>query len=121
MVPSLIVPVDAIPLTPNGKVDRRALAAVKHSAAPLAAALPATAMQKTIAEIWSRLLGIPQVTLTDLFFNLGGHSLLAMRAAHEIGQHLGRTVDPRLLFFRNLEQLAEALDAPVDILVTPAP
>jgi hypothetical protein len=118
MVPSLIVLVDAIPLTPNGKVDRRALAAVSHAESPAVAAPPITKTQKTIAEIWSRLLGVPQVTVADLFFNLGGHSLLAMRAAHEIEQHIGRPVDPRLLFFRNLEQLAEALDSPVDIMVT---
>jgi hypothetical protein len=66
-------------------------------------------MQLLVAEVWMQLLGVPEVTLASGFFDLGGHSLLAMRAAHEIGQRIGRTVDPRLLFLRNLEQLADGL------------
>jgi len=113
MVPSLIVVVERIPLAPNGKVDRRALAeAGRHDGQMAAArgATPATAMQQLVAEVWKRLLGVPEVTLDSGFFDLGGHSLLAMRAAHEIGQRIGRTVDPRMMFLRNLGQLAEGLE-----------
>jgi amino acid adenylation domain-containing protein len=114
MVPSLIVAVERIPLAPNGKVDRRALAGAGRQGRETVAAqgaTPGTAMQLLIAEVWKRLLGVPDVTLDSGFFDLGGHSLLAMRAAHEIGQRIGRTVDPRMMFLRNLGQLAEGLES----------
>jgi amino acid adenylation domain-containing protein len=113
MVPSMIVPVETIPLTPNGKVDRRALpdAFATTRPAPTVGAPPTTPTERLIAEIWRRLLRVEQVSVTDSFFELGGHSLLAMRAAGEISSRIGRAIDPRLLFFRTLGQLAEACDA----------
>lgn len=113
MVPSLIVPVDVIPLTPNGKVDRRALpdpfasqTVVRGPARP-----PTTPTERLIADIWSRLLGVSDISVSDAFFDLGGHSLLAMRAAAEITAATKVPLDPRLLFFRTLGQIAEACDA----------
>jgi len=79
-------------------------------AAPAASAPPTTPTEKMIAEVWTRLLQVPQVSTTDAFFELGGHSLLAMRAASEISSRVGRPIDPRLLFFRTLGQLAEVCD-----------
>ena len=58
-----------------------------------------------------RLLSVDRLAVTDSFFELGGHSLLAMQAANEITAVTGRVIDPRLLFFRTLGQLAEACDA----------
>lgn len=117
MIPSMLVMVEAFPLTPNAKIDRRALPD-PFAHAPLAPreyVAPTTPTQQQIAEIWMRLLGVPQAGVTDGFFELGGHSLLAMRAAGEISARTGRTIEPRLLFFRTLGQLAEACDAPADV------
>ena len=80
--------------------------------APREYSAPVTATQRMISEIWISLLGVRQAGLTDSFFELGGHSLLAMRAASEISFRTGRNIEPRLLFFRTLGQLAEACDTP---------
>ena len=117
MIPSMIMMVDAVPMTPNGKVDRRALPDPFGGVAlaPREYEPPTTQMQRMIADIWIRLLGVKQAGLTDSFFELGGHSLLAMRAASEISLVTGRTIEPRLLFFRTLGQLAEACDNPASV------
>jgi acyl-coenzyme A synthetase/AMP-(fatty) acid ligase len=113
MVPSLIVMVDRMPLAPNGKIDRRALLqqneARDGTGSPATSA--ATPMQSLVAEVWKQLLGVSDVTPSSRFFDLGGHSLLAMRAAHEISRRIGRTVDPRLMFLRDLGQLAAGLES----------
>jgi amino acid adenylation domain-containing protein len=110
MVPQHIVLLDALPLLPNGKLDRAALPPPQHStAAPetlRAARLPGTAEELRIAAIWRDLLGVERVLLTDNFFDLGGHSLLAMRAVIAIEQQLGWHVAPRRLIFESLGQLA---------------
>jgi hypothetical protein len=67
-------------------------------------------MQSLVADVWKQLLGVADVTPASQFFDLGGHSLLAMRAAHEISRRIGRAVDPRLMFLRNLGQLAAGLE-----------
>jgi hypothetical protein len=86
MVPAHIVKLDAFPLTPNGKVDRKALPA-PFAAAPVAAkpaALLEGGIEETIATVWARVLGVPQVGRSDNFFTLGGHSLLAVQAHREM-------------------------------------
>ncbi len=115
MIPSIFSIVDTFPLTPNGKVDRRALpdAFASESSPHAESRPPSTPTERAIAEIWMRLLNVKRVTVADTFFDLGGHSLLAMRAAHELAMHAGRPIDPRLLFFRTLGQLAEACDGPL--------
>ncbi len=114
MIPSMIVLVERFPLTPNAKVDQKALPD-PFGGAQLASreyVPPVTATERVIADIWKRLLGVPQAGLTDRFFDLGGHSLLAMRAAGEISTRTGHAIEPRLLFFQTLGQLAEACDEP---------
>ena len=115
MIPSMVTFVDMFPLTPNGKVDRRALPdafAAESSANPRADNQPpSTATEKAIAEIWMRLLNVKRVAVSDTFFELGGHSLLAMRAANELAQRMGFQIETRLLFFLSLGQIAEACDA----------
>ena len=117
MIPSMIVLVDRFPQTPNAKIDRRALPEPFGSAplAPREYVAPVTPTEQLIAEIWISLLGVRRAGVTDSFFELGGHSLLAMRAASEISLRTGRTIEPRLLFFRTLGQLAEACDTPVSV------
>ncbi len=113
MIPSMIVIVEQFPLTPNAKIDRKALPDpfATQSETPREFVAPSSPTELIISEIWIRLLGVRQVGTADSFFELGGHSLLAMRAASEISSRTGRTIEPRLLFFRTLGQLAEACDA----------
>ncbi|MEH2211066.1 amino acid adenylation domain-containing protein [Nostoc sp.] len=79
MLPSAIVHLEALPLTANGKVDRRALPAFETTRPDLAGELvaPRTPIQEIFVGIWSEILGLQQVGVDDNFFELGGHSLLA--------------------------------------------
>ncbi|WP_424979908.1 MupA/Atu3671 family FMN-dependent luciferase-like monooxygenase [Leisingera sp. S232] len=89
MVPARIVTLEAFPLTPNKKIDRKALPdpqPARIEAAP-AAALEAGA-QARIATVWSRILGVSGIGAQDNFFALGGHSLLAVQAHRELRAEL---------------------------------
>ena len=112
MIPSMISVIDTMPMTPNGKVDGKKLPDPFAGAAqaPREYVAPVTASERQIAEIWTRLLGVPLAGTTDSFFELGGHSLLAMQAASEMSERTGALFAPRLLFFRTLGQLAEECD-----------
>lgn len=78
MVPSAFVLMETMPLTPNGKIDRRALPAPSQDRPALMEALilPRTAHEQQLAQIWSRILEIQPIGIHDNFFDLGGHSLL---------------------------------------------
>ncbi|MBJ6765766.1 amino acid adenylation domain-containing protein, partial [Myxococcaceae bacterium JPH2] len=84
MVPSLVVPMDAFPLTPSGKVDRKALPSPDTSGLERRHVPPATEAEQRVADIYAELLGVPTVGATDGFFELGGHSLLATRLMSRI-------------------------------------
>ncbi|MFN3723876.1 MAG: MupA/Atu3671 family FMN-dependent luciferase-like monooxygenase [Paracoccaceae bacterium] len=90
MVPAHIVTLAAFPLTPNRKVDRKALPLpgeqVKEATAFVA---PASDVEAKIAAVWARVLGVAKVGAKDNFFALGGHSLLAVQAHREIREALG--------------------------------
>jgi natural product biosynthesis luciferase-like monooxygenase protein len=91
MLPSALVPVAEFPLTPNKKIDRKALPAPQISRAPETAPLVAEGGGDTLAQlsqIWCDVLGLAQVSASDNFFNLGGHSLLAVQAHREIRARL---------------------------------
>ncbi len=92
MVPAHIVTLEAFPLTPNKKIDRKALPDPKPVRNVTAATVAPTAgAQAQIAEIWSRILGVSDVGAQDNFFALGGHSLLAVQAHREIREVLTAT------------------------------
>jgi hypothetical protein len=86
MVPAHILRIDAFPLTPNRKVDRKALPAPSaRVAGPEVAFVPIEdSVEQAIAAIWSKVLGVPRVGRSDNFFALGGHSLLAVQAHREM-------------------------------------
>ena len=86
MVPSAFVTLEALPLMPNGKVDRRALPApgVARSEREGAFVVPRTPVEKELAHTWGDILGIKQVGINDNFFDLGGHSLLATQVISRI-------------------------------------
>ena len=79
VVPSVLVPVDALPRTLSGKVDRAALPDPRAMRSAEALVAPRTQVEEMLAGIWSRVLGVGQVGADDHFFALGGHSLLATR------------------------------------------
>ncbi|HEX6554198.1 MAG TPA: amino acid adenylation domain-containing protein, partial [Ktedonobacteraceae bacterium] len=90
MVPTAFVEVEAWPLTPNGKIDRRALPAPQRTAAAGAssALAPRTPLEEVLLGIWAQVLGEEQVGLHDNFFELGGHSLLAMQVVWRVREAL---------------------------------
>ncbi|MCM2540693.1 non-ribosomal peptide synthetase [Burkholderia glumae] len=115
-VPQAIVPLAALPLTPSGKLDRRALAALDAGAMPTADAppheAPQGALETCIAEVWCELLGLARVGRHDSFFALGGHSLLATRAVTRLVNHHGLTLDIGDVFEApTVRELAERLAA----------
>jgi acyl-CoA synthetase (AMP-forming)/AMP-acid ligase II len=112
-IPSIIMTLPQMPLTPNGKVDRSALPDPFVSSLRDAAESepPATAMERQLAQIWQTVLGIPQVSALDNFFELGGYSLLSLKVARMVEKSCGRQLDPRVLFFHNLREIAQMLDS----------
>jgi hypothetical protein len=88
MVPARWVILDAIPLTPNGKVDRRALPNPEDETDAEYVA-PRTPLEEALAAIWQELLGVDRVGVHDDFFSLGGHSLLATQAVIRIRAAIG--------------------------------
>jgi len=101
MVPSAIMFVDAMPLTPNGKVDRQALARLRDARVTPAALYeaPRSELEQTIASIWQEMLRVERVGLDDNFFDLGGHSLLVVQMRNRIRASLGRDL-PVTAFFQ---------------------
>lgn len=126
MIPAHFVTVDEFPLTPNRKVDRKALPAPSagaQRAATEAYVEPENEIETKIAEIWVKVLGVPRVGSKDNFFALGGHSLLAVQAHREIRQALNATKLSITDIFRFpvLEALARHLDdRPADTAVSAA-
>jgi natural product biosynthesis luciferase-like monooxygenase protein len=115
MVPAHFVMVDEFPLTPNRKVDRKALPAPTQQALRERTEVfvaPENEIEQTIAAVWSRVLGVPQIGAKDNFFALGGHSLLAVQAHREIKQALNTTKLSITDIFRfpTLAALANHLD-----------
>jgi amino acid adenylation domain-containing protein len=113
MIPSAIVPLEALPLTPSGKVDRKALpvpdghafAAPGHE--PVA---PRDEAERRLSEIWAGVLGLERVGALDNFFELGGHSLLAMQVVARIWSTLGIALSLRTFFGApTVERLARAI------------
>jgi len=84
MVPSVIMPLRALPRLPNGKLDRKALPAPLGPTGGAEHVEPRSALEETLAQIWSAVLGVPQVGVHDDFFQLGGHSLLATQVMARI-------------------------------------
>ncbi|MET0264840.1 MAG: amino acid adenylation domain-containing protein [Duganella sp.] len=113
MLPGAFVVLAELPLSPNGKLDRKALPAPDRAALAVSDyAVPQGATEAAIAAIWQQLLGVPQVGRNDRFFALGGHSLLAVQALSRLRQAFGVELALRELFadpaLAALAQLVEA-------------
>lgn len=115
MVPAHVVRLDSFPLTPNRKVDRKALPAPQAvRAAPESFEAPEAGLAEQIATIWARVLGVPKVGARDNFFSLGGHSLLAVQAHRELRDGLGlaKLTITDIFRFPVLSQLVTHLEGP---------
>ncbi|CAJ3630910.1 syringomycin synthetase [Burkholderia pseudomallei] len=123
MVPSAYVRLDAWPLTPNGKLDRRALPAPADDAYARAEyEAPRGAKEEALAAIWRELLHVERVSRHDNFFELGGHSLLAVQLVSRLRQALSVEVALSTVFDAPvLSALAERLEAGNTEVLPPIP
>ena len=99
MVPAAYVRLDRMPLTNNGKLDRKALPAPDSRAYPLDAyEAPAGPVEEKLARIWAGVLGLDRISRNANFFDLGGHSLLAVRMLTLIEAEFGHSLNLTSLF-----------------------
>jgi amino acid adenylation domain-containing protein len=118
MVPAFFVAVDAWPLTPNGKVDTKALPAPPRHGRAAVDQGPRTATERQVAALWSELLGTPNPGRDESFFELGGHSLLATLLLTRVREMLGVDLPLRALFE---EPTIAGFAARIDALKAPQP
>ena len=129
MVPTAFVLLDALPKTPNGKIDREALPAPDGARPYLDTAYvaPRTEVERLVAEVWAALLRQDRVGVHDNFFDLGGHSLLATQAIARLGKAIGVKLPLRTLFeaptvaelagrVTMVQEIARQLEAPRGVL-----
>lgn len=126
LVPDAVTVLTELPVSPHGKLDRAALPdPTPRAAAPEETVSPRNPVERKVAAIWSEVLGIPEPSVTDDFFQLGGHSLMATRVAMRVRYAFGVTLSAGELLSGSLtiermaalvqsRQLAEAGDGEVD-------
>ncbi len=118
MMPSNFVFLDALPLTANGKTDRKALPAPKltRSEAHIAYIAPRDHLEIQLTQIWEEILGVKPIGIQDNFFDLGGHSLLAVRLFSEIEIRWGKQLPLATLFpDGSIEAIASEIRATLPI------
>ena len=98
MVPTQWVFLAALPLLPNGKLDRKRCRRRKPATAEQVYAAPETELEQQLAAIWAEVLKLERVGLTDNFFELGGHSLLATQVLVRVREQLGLEMALKELF-----------------------
>lgn len=110
MVPGIIVPLEEFPLTPTGKVDRRALPQPESAHAQREFVAPRDSLEKQLANLWERIFNVRPIGIWENFFELGGHSLLAVRLFSQIEKLTGRNL-PLVTLFQapTIERLAGIL------------
>ena len=107
MIPALFVSLDELPLTPSGKIDRRALPAPDHERPSLKTKFVGarTPAEKALAEIWCQVLGLPQVGIHDNFFELGGDSILSIQIIARAGKAGFRFTPQQIFQHQTIAQL----------------
>ena len=111
MIPAHFVLLEHLPLTANGKVDRKALPAPDTTRSEVSYVAPRTATEEKLAAIWAEVLKVDKVGIHDNFFELGGHSLLATRVISRMRSEHREEYPLRLLFeFPRLEDLAHQFE-----------
>jgi acyl carrier protein len=120
MVPQAFVTLTALPLMPNGKLDRKALPAPDRQGTSADYVAPRNAIETTVANLFAEVLGHPRVGIHDNFFELGGHSLLAMQLINVVRETFALSLPVRAVFecptvaelaIRTEEELARDIDA----------
>ncbi|GAA4033864.1 non-ribosomal peptide synthetase [Allokutzneria multivorans] len=106
MVPSAFVELDAIPMTSNGKLDRKALPEPDFSAAQAEYVAPRTPVEQALAEIWADVLGLERVGVEDNFFSLGGDSILSIQVSSRARQSGLRLATKELFLHQTISALA---------------
>ncbi len=114
MVPMMFAIVEHFPITPNGKIDRKALTTAQYSTSEPelqpTSAPPQTLLEVHLQKIWERVLDVNNINIDDNFFNLGGHSLLAVRLVSEINKSLNVSLTAQIFFLDpTIEGLARVL------------
>ncbi|PWK14434.1 non-ribosomal peptide synthetase/type I polyketide synthase [Tumebacillus permanentifrigoris] len=110
MVPAAFVFLDAWPLTPNGKIDRRALPSPPDRTTAASTVLPQNPLEQQISAVWMEVLGLGAVGIDDNFFEVGGHSLSLVKVEVRLKEALGLTVPTMDLFrFPTIRSLAHHL------------
>ena len=115
MVPSAFSVLENIPLTPNGKVDRKALSGADYTSSGRQSvqdlALPQSLLEMQLLQIWQRFLGIRNIGVRDNFFEIGGHSLLAVSIINELNALLNVNLTiPTFFFNPSIQGIARALE-----------
>jgi aspartate racemase len=98
MIPAAFMMMDALPLTPSGKVDRQALPAPDHATPEKTFVAPRIPAEETLAAIWAEVLGIERVGVYDDFFDLGGHSLAVTQIVSRVVERFNVELSVRSLF-----------------------
>jgi len=98
MIPASFMVLDALPLTANGKVDRRALPVPDETRSQQDFVAPSTPVEELLSRLWAEVLGIESAGMRDNFFSLGGHSLLATRLVSRVRESFGVELPVRSLF-----------------------
>ncbi|NKB76040.1 MAG: amino acid adenylation domain-containing protein [Gammaproteobacteria bacterium] len=113
MVPSAFVPLEKIPLTPNGKVDRKRLYVLAENeihSTNVEFIAPRNDVEQQIADIWAEVMGVEQISVQGNFFALGGHSLMVTRVISRISAQFGIEIPLQTLFLSpTVEDLAKAI------------
>ncbi|WP_411818964.1 amino acid adenylation domain-containing protein [Hyphococcus formosus] len=110
MIPQFFVPLSALPLTNNNKIDRKALPAPSGQAPRQSRIAPRSELEINIANVWSDLLRVSDISVTDNFFELGGQSLQVAQMVARLREHQGILISPRAVIFETLEQLADGAE-----------
>src|SRR5579884_934277 len=110
MIPAAIVKLDALPMTPSGKVDRLALPDPEQQGEQAGYVAPRTPVEQALAEVWAHVLGVERVSVEDDFFALGGHSLLATQVVAQVRSDFAVELPLHSLFtYPTVASLAEEL------------
>lgn len=113
MIPQHLSVLDAMPLTPNGKVDRKALPVAELGSSNVDSYMaPTTEVQTRLAALWADVLRVSRVGIRESFFSLGGHSMLAVRMLNRLRETFGVEIPLRTVFrAQTIEELSAHVEA----------